>query len=134
MDNNQLNNDQVQQPEVPVQPIGPEPVQPVQPKTNGFKKVLMIIGGVIVAVIVIFVIIFTFVSGTSNKLICKSDKGNITIMYNDDTITGYTAKNMEYDLDGQKEIANNIGIEKYIDQFDEWFETNIGGTCTIKNK
>ena len=66
------------------------------------KKVLMIIGGIVVGVVVLGVIIFVVVSSTSKKLVCKSNEGNITIMYNDKTITGYTAVGLSYDLDNQK--------------------------------
>lgn len=94
------------------------------------KKVLMIIGGIVVIITVLFIIMFVFTSATSKKLKCKSKEGNITLMYNDKTITGYTASNISYDLDGQKEIASQIGIDNYIDQFITWFETNTTGTCS----
>ncbi len=47
-------------------------------------------------------------------------------MYNDNTITGYTAVGITYDLDGQKEIAKQIGVEEYIKA---WFSENMTGTC-----
>ena len=50
-------------------------------------------------------------------------------MYNDKTITGYTANGISYDLDGQKEIAEQIGIDSYITQFKQWFSTNTTGSC-----
>lgn len=93
------------------------------------KKVLTIIGGIVVALVVIIVIIFIFVSMTSEKLVCKSKEGNITIMYNDKTITGYTAKGISYDLDGQKKYAEQIGIEEYIKEFSKYFSTNTTGSC-----
>ena len=94
------------------------------------KKVLMIIGGIVVALVILFVAIFAITSATSDKLKYKSSEGNITLMYNDKTITGYTASNMSYDLDAQKELAEEIGVEEYLDQFTTWFETNTIGTCT----
>lgn len=93
------------------------------------KKGLMIVGGVVVSIVVLFIIIFTIVSASSNKLVCKSNEGNITIMYNDKEITGYTAKNMSYDLNNQKKIAKQIGIEEYLNQFSSWFSKNTTGTC-----
>lgn len=93
------------------------------------KKVLMIIGGIVVGIVVLGVVIFAVVSLTSKKLVCKSDEGNITLMYNKKTITGYTAKGISYDLDGQKEIAEKIGIDAYLEQFKTWFRTNTTGTC-----
>jgi len=74
------------------------------------------------------------VSSNSNKLICKSSEGNITIMYNDSTITGYTASNISYDMDSQKKVASQIGIDSYISQFKTWFETNTTGSCSKKQK
>ena len=94
------------------------------------KKVLMIIGGIVVGLVAIVAIAIFVTSATSEKLVCKSDMGNITIMYNDDTITGYTANGMSYDLDTQKEYAEQIGIEAYLDEFSTWFSTNTTGKCT----
>ncbi|MBE5820849.1 MAG: hypothetical protein E7166_06375 [Firmicutes bacterium] len=93
------------------------------------KKVLMIIGGIVLGIAVLFVVIFAITSATSNKLVCKSDEGNITIMYNDKTITGYTANGISYDMDGQKKVAEQIGIDSYITQFRQWFSTNTTGSC-----
>lgn len=94
------------------------------------KKALMIIGGIVLFFIILFVVIFSITSATSKKLVCKSDQGNITIMYNDKTITGYTAKGISYDLDAQKEYANEIGVEAYIKEFSRFFSTKTTGSCT----
>lgn len=94
------------------------------------KKVLMIIGAVVLFFVVFGVVIFTIISVNSKKLVCKSDEGNITIMYNKKTITGYNAKGMSYDLDGQKDYADKIGIDAYIEEFENWFKTNTTGTCS----
>ncbi len=93
------------------------------------KKVLMIIGGIVVGVFVFAGIIIGIVSLTSQKMKCKSSVGNITIMYNDNEITGYAANGVEYDLDGQKAIAQRTGVEAYLDAFAKWFEENSDGTC-----
>jgi len=98
------------------------------------KNTLMIIGGIVVGVVFLFLIVFGIISATSNKLVCKSDEGNITIMYNKENITGYTAKNITYDLEGQKEIAKKIGIKEYLNEFTKWFETNTTGTCKKNNQ
>lgn len=92
--------------------------------------VLTIISGITLAIIVFVVALFMIVSFTSKKLVCKSAEGNITIMYNDETITGYTASGVTYDLDGQKQVAERIGIESYLEQFSTWFKTNTTGSCT----
>lgn len=116
------------------QPITNNYTQPVKKSKNVVLKILGIIGGIVVGIIVLFVVIFSLVSSNSNKLICKSSEGNITIMYNDTTITGYTANGMSYDMDQQKTVANQIGIKNYISQFTTWFETNTTGSCSIKEK
>ena len=59
-------------------------------------------------VIALVAIIFAVVSLTSKKMVCKSEEGNITLMYNDKTIKGYTAKNITYDLVTQKQYAEKI--------------------------
>lgn len=93
------------------------------------KKALMVIGGFVVGIIILFASVFFITSITSEKLVCKSNQGSITIMYNDKTIKGYTAKGLAYDLDGQKKIAEEIGIDTYISQFNEWFTSSTNGTC-----
>ena len=65
----------------------------------------------------------------SKKIVCKSNEGNITIRYNDKTIVGYSATKLAYDMEGQKTIANKIGIDAYIEEFKTWFKTNTTGTC-----
>lgn len=94
------------------------------------KKVLMIIGAIVLFFVILGVIIFSVVSFSSKKLVCKSDEGNITIMYNSKTITGYNANGMTYDFDDQKEYADEIGVDNYIEEFDSWFRSNTTGTCS----
>lgn len=90
----------------------------------------MIIGGIAVGIIILVVAILVIVSITSKKLTCESSEGNITIMYNDETITGYTANGMSYDLDQQKAYAEQIGIDAYLTEFSTWFSNNTSGTCS----
>lgn len=93
------------------------------------KKVLMIIGGIVVVLVLFYIIIFSVVSATSKKPKCTSSEGNIALMYNDKTITGYTASGISYDLDGQRQVAEEIGIDAYLEDFSTWFSTNTTGTC-----
>ena len=93
------------------------------------KKTLMIIGGFVVGCLILAVILVSFTAATSKKMKCKSDEGSITLMYKKGKLVGYTAKNIKFDLDGQKEIAEQIGIENYLDEFEQWFEENTTGTC-----
>lgn len=94
------------------------------------NKVLKTIIGVVIGIFAIAIIVIAVVSITSKKLVCESEEGNITIMYNSKTIKGYRAKNMRYDLEGQREYAEKIGIEAYLDEFSEWFSNNTTGSCT----
>lgn len=103
-------------------------------KKNKLIKILAILGGVVVRFIILFIVIFSITSASSEKLVCKSDEGKITIMYNNKTITDYTANGVSYDLDAQKEYAEQIGIDAYIKEFSNWFKNNTSGTCLIDGK
>lgn len=99
-------------------------------------KVLAMLGSVAVGIVGVIVLVFaviSVVSANSNKLVCKSNEGNITIVY-DDEIVGYIAEGMSYDYDQQKSIAEQIGIQSYLDEFKTWFETNTTGSCLIEEK
>ena len=63
------------------------------------------------------------------KLTCKSNEGNITISYNDKGIIGYTSKGITYDLEGQQEYAKIVGVDAYMEEFTNWFESATTGTC-----
>ena len=96
------------------------------------KKTLMIMGGILVGLVMMIVIVFSFVSMTSNKLVCKSPEASITILYNEKNVTGYTTKNMSYDKEGQNKYAEQIGITAYIEEFSMWFKNNTTGSCEKK--
>ena len=133
LDNQPLNQNMGQQPTG--QPVNQMNVQqPIQPKKNKWIKVLAIIGGFIVGIILLAVIIISIVSANSDKLVCKSNEGNITIMYNKNGISGYTANGISYDLDQQKDYAKKIGIDAYLKEFNSWFESNTSGYCTINGE
>ena len=92
-------------------------------------KLLKYIGGLVVVGIVIGIGIFIFISLTSKKLVCESKEGDITLMYNDKTITGYKANNMSFNLDEQQKYAEQIGIDAYLNEFSTWFSNNTSGSC-----
>ena len=97
------------------------------------KKVLMIIGGIVLGLIVIGVIIYFLVSATSKKLVCESSSGSVTIMYSEDTLTGYsTLGSITYDYDQQSEYAQTVGVNNYIAEFTTWFSANTDGSCIEK--
>ena len=95
------------------------------------KKIIIIIG-ISIFVLISFISIIIIFKTFSNKLVCKSKHGNITLIYNKKNITSYSAKNMTYKLDEQNEIANQIGIEEYMKQFNEWFKNTTSGSCLYK--
>lgn len=70
--------------------------------------------------------------GSGHKFVCKSPEGSITISYNDSTITGYSANGISFDLEGQKEVARQLGVEGYMDSFEIWFTGNTSGSCERK--
>ena len=94
------------------------------------KKTLIIIGCFVFGIIVLGVAIFFIISASSKKLVCKSNEGSITIMYNDKTLTGYATKGYSYNFDEQKKYADQIGLEAYLTEFEGWFSNNTTGSCT----
>ncbi|MBR1385790.1 MAG: hypothetical protein IJ568_03050 [Bacilli bacterium] len=76
-----------------------------------------------------FIIYLIFISINSEKLVCKSSNGSITIMYDDETITGYTVKNINFNEEEAKEYIKKVGIKKYLEEFKLTFEYYYNGTC-----
>ncbi len=103
-------------------------------KPNKLIKILSIIGGVVVVFIILFIIIFAINYVGLKKLVCKSNQGNITIMYKKSGIKSYTSNEIIYDLDAQNEYAKLIGMDAYIIEFNNWFTANTSGSCTIDGK
>ena len=93
------------------------------------KKVLMFIGGFVLVAVIAGVALFLFVFNTSDKLVCTSKEGDITLMYKGEELKGYTAKNITYDTDVAKNSIKLVGMEEYLRQFKIWFEANTSGTC-----
>lgn len=93
------------------------------------KKVLMIVGGVVLGLVALGCAVFAITSLTSQKMKCTSSAGNITIMYNDEKITGYTATGISYDMDEQNEVVEQYGIEAYLDEFSDYFAQHSDGVC-----
>lgn len=126
-----MNNNYQQQPMFNQQPVyNQQPMYNQPKKKSNLGCIIAAVVIFIIFVVVGFVLLFLFVLSDSKKLVCKSNEGSITLLYNDKTITGYTANGMTYDLDSQKEYAEKIGIDAYLDEFSVWFSTNTTGTCT----
>ncbi len=94
------------------------------------KKALMIIGGIVVGLIILGGIVFFTIYVKSDKIICSSSVGNITILYNEEELTGYTTSgDLSFDFDTQNAYAETIGTKDYIQEFKVWFDENTDGTC-----
>ncbi len=97
------------------------------------KKTWIIIGGIILCLALIIGGIFLVVSLKTDRIVCKSSLGNIIILYNNDKlITFRSTGSISYDFDNQQPYAKKIGVENYINEFDEWFVENTDGSCKIK--
>ena len=57
-------------------------------------------------ILLVGLLAFLFTGCSSSKLVCESVEGDITLYYDDTQITGYTALNIEYDIDGQNRITS----------------------------
>jgi len=93
------------------------------------KKIFLVIAAFIVLAVVIMVIFTLFNKDTTKELVCKSNNGNITLYYDNNRISGYTANGYTYDLLSESEHAMEIGIEKYMQEFSTIFINNTAGTC-----
>ena len=119
-------------PQEPSVPATPEHTKPSKPKMASWKKALIIIGCILAGIVLLAIIIFLIVSATSKKFECTSSQGSITLMYSDTTINGYYSNGLSYDLDTQQAYAEQVGVENYLSEFNDWFEANTDGTCAKK--
>lgn len=89
--------------------------------------------GIVILAVIVMVILVLFNGGNKNKqLVCQSTFSNITIFYNDNTIDGYTTKGYTYDLLSEQSKAEQMGVDKYIEQYASEFNRSTMGTCTIE--
>lgn len=95
------------------------------------KKMFLVGCGVVILAVVLMVVLVLVNNGNNAKeLVCQSNNGNITLTYNKDTIVGYTSNGYTYDLLSEKTRAEQMGVDKYIEEFSNTFNTNTLGTCT----
>lgn len=109
-------------------------VENVETTTASKANVVVPIVGAILLGLFILGIALYFLLGSSKKMECKSSEGNIMIMYNDKTLTGYKVYNMTYEFEEQREYAEKIGVDSYLKEFNEWFLNNTSGKCYINGK
>lgn len=74
-------------------------------------------------------IIFTLSSLSTPRLVCKSSQGNISITYDDSSITGYSASKLTYDFASQQAYAEQVGVDQYLNEFSDWFAGHTDGSC-----
>ena len=101
-------------------------------KKGGTSIIATLLPGVLFFAIIVIMVILQL-SSSGPKLVCESPEGNITIHYNDETITSYQSEGMIFDFDEQRELANRTGITYYINEFSSWFRNNTSGTCRIED-
>lgn len=92
----------------------------------------MNIGGTIVAIIVCVGGIILYQYKTSKHFVWEAEIGNITLLYDDNTINGYFTSGISYDLVLQQSYAEQIGVEEYLKDFETFFQTNMNGSCHKK--
>ncbi len=98
---------------------------------DNMKKIFLILCGVVIlSVVVMVVLVLVDNNNGAKELICTSNNGNITLYYNNDTIIGYSSNGFSYDLLSEKNSAEQMGVDDYIDNFSNVFNTNTLGTCT----
>jgi hypothetical protein len=64
-----------------------------------------------------------------DKLTCLAPEGKASIYYDDDGIITVETENLEFDLASAKAQAKEIGINKYLSEFRNWFKENSSGEC-----
>lgn len=94
------------------------------------KKIFLIGCSVVILSVVVMVVLVLTNKNSNKELVCVSNYGNVTITYNSATIVGYTSKGYSYDLLSEKSRAEQIGMNRYIEEFSNTFNTNTFGTCT----
>ena len=97
------------------------------------KKVFIII---IIACLfgAIITIVVNISNKNSNKLICKSNNGKVTIYYDENGITGNSTTNFKYEYSDEKKRAQELGIHEYLNQYKTWFENTTNGECQYEYK
>lgn len=89
--------------------------------------------GAIVALVLFVVTLIVIGLINRKEIACTSSRGNITLNYNNKKVIGYTADGVEFDLKSQQEYSEEIGIDSYISEFEEWFKSNTDdGVCERK--
>jgi len=120
-----------------------QPIYQNIPKNNNKPSkvliIVLIIVGIFFFLIFIGIIVGVFalsslVSDNTNKLVCKSNEGNVTILYTENGVVGYTAVGIDFDLDSAQSEAYSMGVDNYLEEYKSNFESTTSGKCTYKIK
>lgn len=94
------------------------------------SKVITVLSIFLLMTAIIGIIVYLLFSLKEQRMTCTSPAGNITITYDESSITGYSASaEVKYDLPSQQVYAGSVGIDNYLDEFQGWFEASTDGTC-----
>ena len=96
------------------------------------KDKIWFIGFILLALNISLVITIIVLYNSQDKLVCKSDNNKIILYYEDNKITDYSSKKIEFNLEGQNGYVKQIGIDKYLEEYTIWFKTNHNGKCIKK--
>ncbi len=95
---------------------------------NMSKKTIIIC--IISGGVVLLALALILFNSMKKEISCQSDIGSISIFYNRDGIQDFSSSGqISFDSSNQRQIARDIGIDNYLDEFERWFKENTGGTC-----
>ncbi len=97
---------------------------------NGLIAVIIIV----VSLLTLLGLIICISNEKSNKLICKSERGNITIIYDDEIITNYKSvvvNNSQFvmNYDYSVKLIRKYGLAEFLDALKTLFEEDSNGSC-----
>jgi len=82
--------------------------------------------------IVALIMIGAVAMALEDTMVCTSDEGGITIYYRNDLIITYTVQGFRgpFNMRDAQRTVDDIGIEQYLIDFDEWWRENTSGSCS----
>lgn len=90
-------------------------------------KFLLIFLGVVMLSIILTLIYFRFFN--TKKIACESDKGSITLTFNNNEILEVKTLDLSFDKDAQNALFKSMGKENYLNEFEAWYKDSTGLNC-----